>query len=239
VDWNTPPSAGIFEIEQRLHARGYKTLVVFTPPEKTAPIPTDPAVTERWFTAAATAAGGAVDAWEILNEPNLANYNSTYLSCSTCWIKNVLAPAYTALHAAGQFVVSGGWSGNPGDTNGAVAWMIKNGLLRYSDAVGHHPYGFTAEQQIGYVRQMRSLIGSKPLWLTEWNLHGVATDPGTWLSELNKAAALVKSEVQAVFYFKLTENESQAGVSAPFNVDGSKRVPWYDGTTAAIQTLLS
>jgi hypothetical protein len=216
-----------------LQAQGLKTLVVMTPPEKTGAPPADPFVAAKYFAAAGNAAKGAVDAWEIGNEQNLSNYNTSYAAKSTLWISNMLAPAYVELHAQGQFVVSGGWS----ETLDGIPWMISNGLLKNCDAVGYHPYGWTGADQINRVKAFRNLIGAKPLWLTEWNLH-MGGKPN-WADDLIVAAAGIAPYVQAVIHFRMVRTTQAAGFGAPFWNDAGTILPtaeFHDKLIAAMSS---
>lgn len=215
-----------------LQAQGLKVLCVMTPPEKTGAPPDSPDVATKYFQSAEASANGAIDAWEIWNEPNLANYNVTYATSSTRWIKNALAPAYQVLHAASQFVVSGGWSE---DLSG-IPWMIQNGLIANCDAVGYHPYGGSAAEHIKRVQTMRNLIGNKPLWLTEWNLH--ESGNAAWADDLIVAANGIKQYVNAVFHFRMVRTTQAAGYAAPFYDDGGTLVQtagFHDKLIAAMK----
>lgn len=232
-NWNNPPTVAsdLFSIERQWKVAGYKTLTVFTPPEVTgSPAPT-PATASAWFQAAIATANGAIDAWEIGNEMNLANYNVDYAAHASSWITNMLQPAYQVLHTAGQKIVSGGWSEGP---NNGFAYALQKGLLNFCDIVGYHGYGPDAATHISRVMQVRQMVGSKPIWETEFNIHGNVNDPAGWMSELNKAAAGIGGLVQGIFHFKLIQNASAAGVAAPFDANGQPRNIWYDGTVAAM-----
>jgi hypothetical protein len=239
-DWNTPPVAADFARARMFKAQGFKVLAVFTPLEKTATSPAGSPPDNydqgyNWFSNAAKAADGAVDAWEVWNEPNLSQYNAN--AGFSGWVQTALIPAYAALKSWGQFVVSGGWSGTAGSP---FQYAIDKGLLGACDAVGYHPYGTSVADQVAKVQDMRNRIGSKPLWLTEWNLHMNAKDALTWGTGLAEAARSIKPYVQAVFHFRLYYNTSQAGVAAPYGTtlgQLAKRVPWYDNTVAAMGAL--
>jgi hypothetical protein len=224
-----------------LQAAGLKTLVVMTPPEQTAagPAGSPPAsgIAAAYFDAAAIAAGGCVDAWEIWNEPNLSQYNARFGYSD--WVKAALIPAYSVLHPRGQFVVSGGWSGTAGPQ---FQYMIDNGLLTGCDAVGYHPYGSSPADQITKIGDMRHRVGNKPIWLTEWNLHMDKSNPAAWMQSLLDAAKIIADGplVQAIFHFRMVRNTSSAGVAAPYYLDGTTILPaatFSDGTLAAMKAL--
>ncbi len=243
-DWTVMPAANhpTFVRARKLQSLGLKTLVVFTPPEKQvngtvvtnagAP-PATSGVAQDWFAKAAVAAGGCVNAWEIWNEPNLSQYNSDYAAHASSWVKFALIPAYAALHAAGQFVVSGGWSGGCS----AFAYAITNGALSACDAIGYHPYGANVADQLAMVKQMRGMIGDKPMWITEWNLHMDKNIPQAWADALLPLAQQVAPLVQALFYFRLVATTQQAGPAGPFTAALAKNEPYYTGLQKALSAV--
>lgn len=240
-DWTLPPTPAMFERQRRLQAQGLKVLTVFTPIEKSATgaaypaAPDDTVTVAQYFRAAADAASGAVNAWEILNEPNLSQYNPNYNQLAMT-VNNVLRPAYIGLKDRGQLVVGAPWSGDCSGDN--FKYFVAKGFLDTCDIVGYHPYGKTASEQIARVSTMRSRIGnSKPLWLTEWNLHGSASAPVSWMAELGIAAAGIRLLVDGVFHFRMTYNTSLAGKAAPFDVEGNQRADFYEGTKRAMEWL--
>ncbi len=235
VDWSKPPTANQFDRQRRLQDAGLKVLTVFTPYEGSGTAPATAAIGTEYFRSALYAANGAIDAWEIWNEPNLPNYNKDYYADNLGWMERGLKPAYDVLKQAGKTVVSGGWSGEAG---GQFAWHVKNGLLNYCDIVGYHPYGGSAAQQLAYVQEVRSAVGpTKPIWLTEWNLHVNQYQPQVWMDQLKEAATSVKPLVQGIFHFRMTANNSRAGVAAPYTPDLARRPVWYEGTKAAMEVL--
>lgn len=219
-----------------LQKQGLGVLVLCTPPEQTGkPAPT-PQIAADYFLAAGKAANNGaypnqnVFAWEIYNEPNLTNYNAEYPTSSTSWLRNALIPGYQALHSLGHFVVSGGWS----EGTAGLPWMISNGLLANCDAVGYHPYATSVANHVANVKQMRGLIGDKPLWLTEWNLHMDKNAPDFWMASLQAAATQIAPLVQAVFHFRMVLKDQPAGVAAPLDLTCNPRPVWYDGTVKAM-----
>lgn len=240
-DWTQPPTAthSVFQRCRQLRAQGLKVLLVVTPIEARlnggVSVPSAPSETSTvnvWFDRAAQAAGGCVDAWEVMNEPNLSNYNADYNKLGNT-VKFVLQPAYLALKGRDQFVVGASWSGET--DSDAWRYFISKGYLGTCDAAAIHPYGTSADQQIARVAYARDYIADhKPLWVTEWNLHD--QKEATYGQELMKAAAGIKPLVNAVFHFKFTVNTSPAGKFAPLNADLTRREPWYTVTREAMRS---
>lgn len=236
-DYSQPPAANhpTFVRARALQAQGLKVLCVVTPIEKGTSttsmplVPTNSLTAYDFFSHFADAAGGCIDAFEVLNEPNLQNYNAGYNALANT-VKFIQAPAYRALHGAGQFVVAG--APQEGATN--LPYMIQNGFLDCGDAVAFHPYGANHAEQFNRVQNVHNLIGSKPLWVTEWNLHANSANPADWVQQLQMAASEIKTYVAAVFHFRTVQTSQAAGVAAPFDVSLNRRSVWYDGTVAAM-----
>ncbi len=241
-DWTKPPTASdpIFARCAALKNQGLSTLVVFTPIEKSADRPAYPAAPDdnltvrRYFDAAAQAATGLIDYWEVFNEPNLSQYNADYGALAKT-VKNVLLPAYGGLKLRNQFVVGAPWSGATGQN---FPYAIKNGYLEACDVVGYHPYGKDPLEQEQRVKTCKDLIGDKPLWITEWNLHGSWAGEQMWADMLVPAATAIKPYINAAIHFRLSYNTSLAGKAAPLKNVGTmneERTIFYEPTRAAMR----
>ncbi len=237
-DWDNPPSSSEFSNMRKLQAEGIKTVVVFTPTEnkkvngscvKSVPIPNYNQV-YNYFKKAAAAANGAVDYWEIGNEPNLC----TYWSGSMKQYVDILQKgAWDALHPLGEITISGSvsWDANA---------LKTPGLTSYADIIGFHPYGGSgensAEQQISRIKQARANIGStKPMFLTEWNVHyrkdktDFSFDKAKWAAQLPIAYNGIKNYVQGIWYYPSKYRpDSMAGPAGLRTADGSSaNEPFY------------
>lgn len=236
-DWSVPPETNhpVFIKCRAIKASGVKVLLVVTPiqkgtnPASVPPLPTDATVVGAFFTAFNAAAGDCVDAYEILNEPNLAEYNAGYGALANT-VKFVQAPAYKALHAVGKYVVVG----LPQEDATNLPYMIQNGVLDCGDGVAFHPYGSTVSEQLSRVQNVYNQVKGKPIWLTEWNFH--PSPSGPWPSLLVPGAQAIKPYVAAVFYFRLVKTMQAAGPAAPYNPDFSHNEPFY---TAAVNAMNS
>lgn len=239
-DWTKPPASNDPTLIRcrLMKAQGIKVLLVVTPTQgatlSPVPLPTDTTMVFDYFSAFADAANGAVDAFEVLNEPNLAVYNSGYTALANT-VKFIQAPAYRALHGAGQFVVVG--APQEGATN--LPYMISNGILSCGDAIAYHPYGASVAEQVARVQNVYNLIQNKPLWITEWNFHGDSNNPAAWAAMLNPGALSIRSMLAAVFYFRMMRTTQAAGPAAPFyNDSGSiiQSAAFHDAALAAMQS---
>ena len=126
------------------------------------------------------------------------------------------------MHAQDQYVVGASWS-EAGFSQ--IQYSIDNGYLDACDAVAYHPYGTDALEQSARVMKVRGMIGStKPLWLTEWNLH-LNNNKAAWADQLIDAARLIAPYVQAVIHFRMVRTTQAAGYAAPYWLDGSTLLP--------------
>ena len=114
------------------HNAGFDVTLTVNLDDKSVP---NAAAVKSWFQWAASnkALDAAVSRWEIGNEVDSKTYFDGTLQQ---YVTNYLAPAYQALHAAGEQVVSAGVSWNPQD----IQTLINDGVLNYCDDIGFHPY---------------------------------------------------------------------------------------------------
>ena len=228
-DWDNPPSSSEFNNIRKLQSQGIKTVVVFTPKEnkkvngncvKSVPIPNYTQV-YNYFKKAAAAANGAVDYWEIGNEPNLCTYWSGSMKQ---YVDIMEKGAWDALHPLGEITISGSvsWDANA---------LKTTGLTSYADIIGFHPYGDSADQQISRIKAARANIGSvKPMFLTEWNIHGRHyNSDDKWAAQIPLAYNGIKSYVQGIWYYPSKLNPtSMAGPAGLRTADGSSaNEPYY------------
>ena len=110
-----------------------------------------------------------IDYWEIGNEINLSEYYNTPSSNGGVaqYTKNVLKAAWDVLHAAGEKVIGTPMSFKTTDLQTAV----NNGYLNYCDIAGFHHYAWDTKNFFSTFNEVKRIIGSKPLAITEWQLH--------------------------------------------------------------------
>jgi hypothetical protein len=176
-----------------------------------------------------------VDAWEVWNEPNLANFwrpkpdPNAYTA--------LLTSAYTAIHAAapGVTVVSAGLS-PAGGTFAPIkflAAMYAAGVHGSYDALGFHPYSypalptkvaswnawqqmFQAFPAVGQPDSLRSLMvangdGAKQIWATEYGAPTGGDTNGDGVSNCDGDGIVAVGEDQCV-----TESEQSLMVSTAY-----------------------
>jgi aryl-phospho-beta-D-glucosidase BglC (GH1 family) len=147
--------------------------------------PTDPTAYAAFVKAAATRYGPEkVSAWEIWNEPNIANFWQPAPNVGA--YTRLLKASYTAIKSVRPTVpvITGGTSPATDGTNiSPNSWakgLYANAAKGYFDALGHHPYSFpampstniywSAWTQTPSLRDVMVANGdsAKQVWLTEF-----------------------------------------------------------------------
>jgi hypothetical protein len=163
-------------------------------------VPT-PQQARDYFTFALNAPGmrEAVDRWEIVNEANLKQYWKGTLEQ---YVNNVLKPAYEVFSVGANEPVVG--TGVAYDTN-AVRRLVELGYLNFVDYANFHPYGYGAADHVRVLTEAVSLLSSKPIVLTEWNLSGNPRDERGWASMLDSVRGTVTANVENAYYFSFSQ----------------------------------
>lgn len=164
----------------------------------------------------------AVDRWEIGNEEDSSNYWKGSLKQ---YVGDFLAPASAVLHGVGEKVVSGGVSWNPAD----VQKLVDQGMLRYVDYVGYHPYRSTYADLVTKVAEVKAIADGKPLVATEWNVRGHEDDssPVAWAADVKKFWPVIRDNFYAAYYYAATKVATPAGPAGVMKADGSPNEPFY------------
>jgi hypothetical protein len=202
------------KLAQKLHAKGYKILMVVSPERgqvgKTSQVT---ALFNKLMSIR-----NVVDYWEIGNEVDTKHYWKGSLKS---YVTNFLAPASKVLHKFGEKVISAGVSWNPED----ILTLRKNGMLRYVDFVGYHPYRNSVQQVLTDTLRARRIAGSKPLFATEWNVRGQA---GTkWATMLKQVWPIINNNYYAAYYFNAIKIQTRAGVAGMILKNGKPNEPFY------------
>jgi hypothetical protein len=179
------------------------------------------------------------------NEPNLKYNPATgggyWGSDLKTFITNFQKPAYEVLHSHGEYVVSAAIAGS----TGGVKTLVDNGLLSVTDAVAFHPYGdantaikSTAEH-ISKIQTVSDMIGNKPLFITEWNIHNKGGGSmADWAGAFDDMYAGIKGCVTGVWYYPpMVVEGTMAGPSGIFKRDSTTKVlshnePFYSALKA-------
>ena len=177
-----------------------------------------------WFDWAVKQPGVAssIDHWEIGNEVDSSHYWKGSLSQ---YVSNFLKPAYEALHAKGEEVVSAGPSWNPQD----VQTMINHGLLNYTDYVGYHPYANSVSLVKQRIREINDVVdGRKPIAATEWNVRGLENNKTAWANAIKEVYPAIKAGFDLNYYFCFEVQNTPAGPAGILNTNGSLNQPFYN-----------
>jgi hypothetical protein len=205
------PTVQDFHWYKPYKAAGYKIINVCTIAEKGqhGDLPTA-SQTAAWFSTAAKLSGGLVDGWEVGNEPNLANY---WPGTLTEFMDRFMKPAYEALKGKGQIV----YGASVAENTDRLKDLVNLGYCNYCDYASHHPYTTDVQKHIGNVARAKQLVGSKPLALTEWNIHGYWNNPKLtaqqWADSLPLMLEGIRPYVSEAYYFQFTKNNSAGGVA--------------------------
>lgn len=179
---------------------------------------------KAFFTNAVKAGKDILDFWEIINEPNLTKYWSGTLQQ---YVDNVLKPAYEVLHLAGEKVAGAAISEDINDLKD----LIKCGYLNYCDYASFHPYKNTPKDHIDVVKAAKALVGSKPLLLTEWNMHakwgGLSYEE--WADSLDFVYQSIKNYISGAWYYRSIVSGEFAGKAAILKADLTPNQLFYDG----------
>lgn len=121
----------------------------------------------QWQDAVRTAVQSApdVEAWEIWNEPDLSMFQLGYMDGTPQHYYDMLTAAYTIIKSINPnaLVVGPALSS---DTS-FLQSIINLGALNYLDAVSVHMYQQYGSYDSGTWNTYKSMVGIKPLWITE------------------------------------------------------------------------
>lgn len=165
----------------------------------------------------------SVDRWEIGNEPDRRDY---WKGTLPQYVTGLLKPAYEALHAAGEKVVSAGVSWNPAD----VQKMIDAGMLNYTDYVGYHPYANGVSMVKTRIQQINAVVkGRKPLVASEWNVRGSEGNKTSWAKQVAEVSSAIDAGFDIPYYFCLVaDRNSGARPGGIMNLNGSINTPFFN-----------
>lgn len=178
-----------------------------------------------------------VDYWEVVNELNLTEYWDA-ANTPAQYVDNILKAAWDSLHPAGEKVIGGSFTAWQKQTDGSYTWAdsvgkadvtqayVNAGYLNYCDYAGLHPYtdGVTRMQNV--ITAHKSIYGSKPIILTEWNFK-TQSDANKQRDWLNQVRPFVKSNVQIACFYRFTKTSSYYGITTYSGSSYLPAAPFY------------
>ncbi len=200
---------------------GFDVMLIVNPPGGIVP---DPGTVKGWFAWASSEPSlkKAVDRWQVGNE---VDHNDYWKGSLGSYVSGLLKPAYEALRANNEPVVSASVSWNPKD----VKTMIDAGMLNYTDYVGFHPYSTSVTLQKQRIDELKGYVaGRKPLVASEWNIRGFENNPTKWAEAAQAAMPQVSESFNINYYFALINTtKTPAGPGGIMNYDGTKTPFFY------------
>jgi hypothetical protein len=122
--------------------------------------------------------------------------------------KKVLGGAFTPWQQTGELGTAAGW------TLDVTRAYVAAGYLDRVDYAGFHPDQPTAAGQQAWIRRARSVLGTKPIWVSEWQLTRSAfPDDGSYVDAMGRAAAALRGTVGAACYSGFTPEEGVVPVT--------------------------
>jgi hypothetical protein len=122
--------------------------------------------------------------------------------------KKVLGGAFTPWQQTSDPSAAGGW------TLDVTRAYVAAGYLDRVDYAGFHPDQPTAAAQQAWIRRARSVLGSTPIWVSEWQLTRSAfPDDGSYVDAMGRAAAGLHGTVGAACYAGFTPEEGVVPVA--------------------------
>lgn len=218
TNWNAQPDAWYINRAIAYKNAGYTVMLAVLNPNPAS----SEAQAKSFFQRLSAYPGltGAVDYWQINNEPNMGEFWHGSLQQ---YVQTNLKPAYEVLKAKGETVVGAGptWDVN------VARQLTSLGYLNYCDYAAFHPYGESADLVIQRAREARAAFNNKPMMVTEWNIQGIS-DQNRWVAELNKAAVGLSNIAYMNYYFALKQSATHVGVGGLLKYDNSKNTLFYN-----------
>ncbi len=165
----------------------------------------------------------SIDIWEILNELNLTKY---WAGTPSEYVNGPLKAAWDSIRTpsgGSEKILGGSWTAWQNDkwSTEITKTYIDAGYLTYIDYAGFHPYVNTVSELKSIMKSARSLFGSKPIILTEWN-YKQKSDYNAWKKELDRGRAwLYDNGVSIACFYRLLGTSSEGGWPGVVQSDSS------------------
>lgn len=190
----------------------------------------NPSEVKGWFNWALSdsALRNAVDRWQVGNEPDI--YPQFWKGTMPQYVNNLLKPAYEALKAHGEQVISAG----PAYNVTKLQELVNAGMLNYCDYAGMHVYADTINFAKSQLAKVKGIIGSKPLMITEWNYKGwTLGSESEWAKKVEELYPIIKANSHGNYYFALTKNSQTRGGPGGILTSGGAKTAFYNAIARA------
>ncbi|MEM2145043.1 MAG: glycosyl hydrolase [Candidatus Jordarchaeaceae archaeon] len=151
-----------------------------------------------------------VPAWEIWNEPNAPNFKLGYMDGTPEHYFDMLKIAYNIIKNETEALVVGPATG---PTSGWIDWLQRLfalGALDYLDVVSIHLYYDTVSDNQKFLTQIKSIVGNKPIWITEIGKPSAITRNEEFQKMYLETNFAPKTGLDAdkLFWYELVDNPS-------------------------------
>lgn len=236
-DWARPAANtgearydGALEQAPRLQTQGFRVVLQVSSEGGTMPSYGRAKALFQWLLGRAGA--GSVDVVEVLGPlteqaANADAFSTTLTRAQQAdrYVNGPLRAAWEVLHAGGKKVLGGAFTPwqQVRDLQSAGGWTlavtkayVDAGYLDRVDYAGFHPDQPTAAAQQAWVRRAATLFGTKPIWVSEWQLTRSAfPDDGSYVDAMGTAAVGLRGSgtVGSACYAGFTQDEGVVPVT--------------------------
>jgi len=154
-----------------------------------------------------------VDAWEIWNEPDVQKFQLGYMDGTPEHYFEMLKIAYNIIKNETSALVVGPAISSSGLQTDWLQRLVTLGALNYLDVVSIHLYYDTMSDNQRYLTQVRSIVGDKPIWVTEIGKPSAITRTEEFQNNYLKTNFDPQTGLNAdkLFWYELVDNPSLSG----------------------------
>jgi hypothetical protein len=151
-----------------------------------------------------------VPAWEIWNEPNVKKSQLGYMDGTPELYFEMLKIAYNIIKNETNALVVGPAISSSGLQTDWLQRLVALGALNYLDVVSIHLYYDTVSTNQKYLTQVRSIVGDKPIWVTEIGKPSAITRTEEFQDNYLKTNFDPETGLDAdkLFWYELVDNPS-------------------------------
>jgi len=154
-------------------------------------------------------------AWEIWNEPNAPNFQLGYMDGTPEHYFDMLKIAYNIIKNETDALVVAPATGPTSVPNwhNWIQSLFALGALDYLDVVSIHLYYDTVSDNQNHLMQVKSMVGDKPIWITEIGKPSAITRTEEYQNNYLKTNFDPQMGVHAdkLFWYELVDDAGQSG----------------------------